>query len=68
MARLIPDPDARGELFSAYLDGQLTPDEVVMVSNLLEGDEEAIREFRSLQRVRRSLRLLPEVEVPASLL
>ena len=37
MARVIPDPDARGELFSAYLDGQLTPDEVVVVSDLLDG-------------------------------
>jgi len=68
MARLISDPDARGELFSAYLDGQLAPDEVVLVSNLLDGDEEVIREFRSLQRIRRSLRLLPEFEVPANLL
>lgn len=68
MARLIPDPDARGELFSAYLDGQLAPEEVVLVSNLLDGDEEVIREFRSLQRIRRSLRLLPEFEVPANLL
>ena len=68
MARLVPDPDARGELFSAYLDGQLTPDEVAVVSSLLDGDEEVILEFRSLQRVRRSLRLLPEFEVPANLL
>ena len=68
MARLVPDSDARGELFSAYLDGQLTADEVGLVSNLLDGDEEVIREFRSLQGVRRSLRLLPEVEVPANLL
>ena len=68
MARLIPGPNERGELFSAYLDGQLTPDEVLMVSDLLDGNEEMIREFRSLQSVRRSLRLLPEFEVPASLL
>ena len=68
MARLISDPDARGELFSAYLDGQLTMDEVVVVSDLLDGDEELIREFRSLQGIRRSLRLLPEFEVPANLL
>ena len=68
MTRLVPDPDARGELFSAYLDGQLTPDEVGLVSSLLDGDEEVILEFRSLQRVRRSLRLLPEFEVPANLL
>lgn len=68
MARLTPNPDTRGELFSAYLDGQLTPDEVALVSSLLDGDEEMIREFRSLQKVRRSLRLLPEYEVPANLL
>ena len=68
MARLIPEPDQRGELFSAYLDGQLTPDEVLLVSDLLDGDEELIKEFRSLQSVRRSLRLLPEFEVPANLL
>jgi anti-sigma factor RsiW len=68
MARLIPDPDARGELFSAYLDGQLTADEVGLVADLLDNDEEAIREFRSVQSVRRSLRLLPEFEVPPNIL
>lgn len=68
MARLIPDPDARGELFSAYLDGQLAPKEVAAVSDLLDGDELTIAEFRSLQSVRRSVRLLPHFEVPASLL
>lgn len=68
MARLVPDSDARGELFSAYLDGQLTPDELGIVSALLDGDLEAIREFRSLQTTRVALRALPEVEVPARLL
>lgn len=68
MARLIPDPDARGELFSAYLDGQLAPAEVEIVSDLLEGDELTIAEFRSIQSVRRSVRLLPQFEVPANLL
>jgi len=68
MARLVPDSDARGELFSAYLDGQLTPEELEIVSELLDGDIQAIEEFRSLQRTRVSLRLLPEFEVPANLL
>lgn len=68
MARLIPPPDTRGELFSAYLDGQLTSEELETVSRLLDGDVEAIEEFRSLQRTRVALRLLPEFEVPASLL
>jgi len=68
MADLIFDPDQHGELFSAYLDGQLTPDEVTVVSEMLDGDEEAIREFVALRNVRTSLRLLPEFEVPAALL
>ena len=68
MAGLIPDPDARGELFSAYFDGQLAPREVAVVSDLLDGDELTIAEFRSLQSVRRSIRLLPQLEVPANLL
>ena len=68
MARLVPDADTRGELFSAYLDGQLTPEELEIVSELLDGDVQAIADFRALQRTRVSLRLLPEFEVPASLL
>ncbi|MEA2010683.1 MAG: zf-HC2 domain-containing protein, partial [Actinomycetota bacterium] len=68
MADLIFDPDAHGELFSAYLDGQLTPAEVTIVSELLDGNEEAITEFLALRHVRTSLRLLPEFEVPAALL
>ena len=68
MARLNLDAETRGELFSAYLDGQLTPAELHTVSQLLDGDMQAIEEFRSLQRTRAALRLLPEFEVPASLL
>ena len=68
MADLTFDADQHGELFSAYLDGQLTPDEVTIVSELLDKDEEAIREFVELRSVRKSLRLLPEFEVPAALL
>jgi anti-sigma factor RsiW len=68
MADLTFDPDEHGELFSAYLDGQLTPDEVTVVSELLDGDTEAIEEFLSLRNIRRTLRLLPEFEVPAALL
>jgi anti-sigma factor RsiW len=68
MARVIPDPARRGELFSAYLDGELMPAEVAAVSDLLDGDVDAIAEFRSLMGVRRAVRLLPELEVPPHLL
>ncbi len=68
MADLIFDPEEHGELFSAYLDGQLTPSEVAIVCELLDGSEEAIEEFRYLRSTRRALRLLPEFEVPAALL
>ncbi|MFV9672324.1 MAG: anti-sigma factor family protein [Acidimicrobiia bacterium] len=68
MADLIFDPDQHGELFSAYLDGQLTPEEVTIVSRLLDGDEQAVEEFLAVRDVRTALRLLPEFEVPAALL
>ena len=68
MADLTFDPDEHGELFSAYLDGQLTPEEVAVVGELLDGDTEAIEEFLSLRNIRTTLRLLPEFEVPAALL
>ncbi|MEN8235571.1 MAG: zf-HC2 domain-containing protein [Actinomycetota bacterium] len=68
MAGLISDPNARGELFSAYLDGELTPDELTLVGELLDGDEESVAQFRALRSVRRAVRLVPELEVPAALL
>lgn len=68
MADLIFDPDQHGELFSAYLDGQLTPDELEIVSRLLDGSEQAVEEFLAVRDVRTALRLLPEFEVPAALL
>ena len=68
MAGLIFDPDEHGELFSAYLDGELNPDELTVVGELLDGDEEAIDDFRTIQTIRKMLRLLPEFEVPAALL
>ena len=68
MAHLIFDPDEHGELFSAYLDGQLMPGEISIVSELLDVDEEAIEEFHSIRSIRGTLRLLPEFEVPTALL
>lgn len=65
MAGVIPDRDA--ELLSAYLDGELSFDEVERVSGLLQ-DEEAIALFRELQAVRTSVRVLPELEMPLRLL
>ncbi len=68
MARMTPGHNERGELFSAYLDGELTRDEVALVGDMLDGDEDAIAEFHAIREVRATLRLLPEFEVPAALL
>lgn len=68
MARMTPGFGERGELFSAYLDGELTRDEVALVGEILDGDEDAIAEFHAIREVRVALRLLPEFEVPAALL
>lgn len=68
MARVNPGLDDRGELFSAYLDGELTRDEVALVSEILDGDETAIAEFHAIRGVRMRLRLMQEFEVPAALL
>lgn len=55
-------------LLSCYLDGALTPTELDEVVVALETDETAIAEFRRLQAVRRTMRLLPLLDVPTSLL
>ena len=68
MAGVTRGPDDRGELFSAYLDGELTRDEVALVSEILDGDEAAIAEFHAMRSVRMRLRMMPGFEVPAGLL
>lgn len=55
-------------LLSCYLDGALTPIELDEVVVALETDVTAIAEFRRLQGVRRTMRLLPLLEVPTYLL
>lgn len=68
MAGVNPFPDRREELFSAFLDDELTPEEAELVVEILSEDSAANDEFRSLQQVRRAVRMLPELEVPAWLL
>jgi len=68
MAGVVRGPDDRGELFSAYLDGELTRDEVALVSEILDRDEAAIAEFHAIRSVRMRLRMIQEFEVPAALL
>lgn len=58
----------RKELFSAFLDGELSAEEAELVNDLLDGDDEAKEEFRGIQQVRRALRTLPELEIPGWLL
>jgi anti-sigma factor RsiW len=55
-------------LLSCYLDGALTSAELDEVVVALETDESAIAEFRRLQEVRRTMRLLPLLDVPMYLL
>jgi anti-sigma factor RsiW len=55
-------------LLSSYFDGALTPAELDEVVFALESDETAIAEFRRLQEVRRAMRMLPLLDVPAYLL
>jgi len=68
MAGVNPLSYRREELFSAFLDGELTEKEADLVVELLEADREANDEFRGIQQVRRALRLLPELEIPGWLL
>ncbi|MBT8208030.1 MAG: zf-HC2 domain-containing protein [Acidimicrobiia bacterium] len=56
-----------GELLSAYLDGELTADELDRVANHLADCERCIGEFRDLQSARVAVRLLPRMELPEKL-
>lgn len=68
MAGVNPRSFPRDELISAFLDGELEPDEAKLVADLLATDGEANAEFRGIQQVRRAVRMLPELEVPERLL
>ena len=52
------------ELYSAFLDDELTPKEAEAVTELINADGEANAEFRGIQQVRRTVRSLPELEIP----
>lgn len=68
MAGLSRDPDRMAILLSSYLDGELRDGELDEVVGVLETDLDAIAEFRRLQAARRSVRLLPMLEPPPTLL
>ena len=68
MASVNPLFFRREELISAFLDGELSTDEADLVVDLLESDREANDEFRGIQQVRRAMRMLPDLEIPARLL
>lgn len=55
-------------LLSCFLDGALSPEELEVVVVALENDEMAIAEFRRLQQARKTIRLLPLLDVPRYLL
>ncbi len=68
MAGVNPLAHRREELFSAFLDGELTSEEAEFVNEILAGEEEAMEEFRGIQQVRKALRMLPDLEIPGWLL
>ena len=68
MASVTPVSEHLSMLLSCYLDGALTSSELDDVVVALETSETAIAEFRRLQGVRRTVRLLPVLEVPTYLL
>lgn len=68
MARLNNVDEHMSMLLSCYLDGELTAEELSVVVAALETDLDAIAEFRRLQAVRRSVRLLPSLHPPLHLL
>lgn len=53
------------ELLSAYLDGELNPDELAHVARHLDRCRECIAEFREIQEARAAVRMLPRLELPA---
>ncbi|RLE12620.1 MAG: hypothetical protein DRJ28_08760 [Actinobacteria bacterium] len=68
MAGMTPQSERLSMLLSCYLDGALTPVELDEVVVALENDIGAIAEFRRLQEVRRTVRILPMLDVPLHLL
>jgi len=65
--RVIPAAHYGLEL-SAFLDGELTPDEQVMLVNHLQGCSECLLELQDLDSARTAVRALPGVEPPVPLI
>ncbi len=55
------------ELFSAYLDGELTPDEQARIEDLIDANAEAAALVRSLRAVSESIQALPQASMPKEL-
>ncbi len=68
MAGVTPVSEHLSMLLSCYIDGALTPDELDEVVIALENDLDAIAEFRRLQEIRRTVRVLPILDIPLYLL
>ncbi len=68
MAGLNPVSERLCMLLSCYLDGALSSTELDEVVVALESDLDAIAEFRHLQEVRRTIRLMPTLDLPLHLL
>ena len=68
MAGVTPVNEHLSMLLSSYLDGALTPSELDEVVLALESDEATIAEFRRIQEARRTIRMLPMLDMPLHLI
>lgn len=67
MSKLASSPEARQELLSAYLDGELRPEEEKGVEELLEQEPEAREQLEGMRRVLGHLRHVERLAPPQSL-
>lgn len=67
MSKLASSPEARQELLSAYLDGELRPEEEKDVEALLEQEPEAREQLEVMRRVAGHLRHVDRLKPPQTL-
>ena len=60
----LKDPQQRGEAISAYLDGELTPDELAAFERFLETSPEARAEVQQMRQVVQQVAALPRSTAP----
>lgn len=67
MSKLATSPEARQELLSAYLDGELRPEEEIRVEEMLDSDPSARRQLEGMRRVVSHMRHVERAAPPQTL-